>query len=119
MKSSLDAVNCTNVDESVKALSNCSSFTWKMAYTNNSPGNCSAENYTGIVCRQQLQSWQECAVVGADNVFLDLTFMEQSQGKRERDAAQFLNFYCQLYIFEVSTEAHYQYMNLLIQRVLD
>ena len=44
-------------------------------------------------------TWQDCAVGGADkDVFLGLTLMEQSQEERERDAAQFLHFLCQLYL---------------------
>ena len=90
-------MNCTNINESVKALSDCSSFSWGLGYPNDSPGNCRAEYYTGNVCRQQLLSWQECAIVGAEGVFLSLTFVEQSQEERERDAAQFLHFLCELH----------------------
>ena len=76
----------------------CSSLSWGVAYPNSShEGNCRPENYTGIVCRQQLMTWQDCAVGGAEkDVFLDLTLMEQSQEESERDAAQFLHFLCEL-----------------------
>ena len=72
----------------------CSSLSWGVGYPNGSlEGICRPENYTGIVCRQQLMTWQDCVVGGADkDVFLDLTLMEQSQEERERDAAQFLHF---------------------------
>ena len=90
-----------DVNESVKELGNCSSFTWSMAYPNDSPGYCSAVNYTGGVCRQQLQAWQECAVGGAGGAFLDLSFREQSQEERERDVANFLYFLVKLYLKEM------------------
>ena len=84
------------MNETVKALSNCSSFSWGLVYHHDSLDNCSAEPYAGSVCRKQLLAWQECAVGGAEDVFLDLTFMEQSQVERERDVAQFLHFLCEL-----------------------
>ena len=68
-----------------------------MAYSNESTGNCNAENYVGNVCRQQLLEWQKCTIGGAEGVFLSLTFMEQSQEERERDVAQFLHFLCELH----------------------
>ena len=44
-------------------------------------------------------TWQDCAVGGAEkDVFLDLTLMEHSQEKRERDAAQFLHLLRELYL---------------------
>ena len=68
-----------------------------MADPDESLGNCSAENYTGSVCRQQLMTWQECILGGeAEDVFLDVTLMEQSQEERERDAARNLHFLCEL-----------------------
>ena len=79
-----------------------------MTYPNDSPDNCSAVNYTGSVCRQQLQAWQECAVGGAGEVFLDLTFRKQSQEERERDVARFLYFLGELYskeLMEIVTNA--------------
>ena len=88
-------MDCSNVNEDVKASGMyCSSLSWGVAHPNGShEGNCRVENYTGIVCRQQLMTWQDCAVGGADkDVFLDLTLMQQSQEQRERDAAQFLYF---------------------------
>ena len=88
----MEAVNCSNVNESVKELSSCSLFSWSMAYPNDRPGNCSAENYTGSVCRPQLLLWQDCSVGSREDVFLDLTLMEHSQEERESDVAQFLHF---------------------------
>ena len=58
---------------------------------------CSVEAYTGSVCKQQLLEWQECAVGGAEDVFLDLTSMDQSQQERERDVAQLLYFLRKLF----------------------
>ena len=95
LESSSTEVNCSNINESVRASGMyCSSLSWGVTYPNGSlTGNCSAKNYTGIVCRQQLTTWQDCVVGGADkDVFLDLTLMEQSQEEKERDAAQFLHF---------------------------
>ena len=92
-------MNCSTINESVKASGNCSSFSWGVAEPNGSHAvsNCSAELYTGIVCRQQLIVWQDCAVGGeSKDVFLDLTLMEQSQEKREKDAAQLLHFFREL-----------------------
>ena len=63
-----------------------------VAYRNDSLGNCSAAPYSGSVCRPQLLAWQDCAVGGAEDVFLDLSLMEQSQEESERDVAQFLHF---------------------------
>ena len=63
-----------------------------MAYPHGDFDGCSAEPYTGSVCRQQLLVWQECTVGGAEDVILDMTFMEQSQDERERDVAQFFHF---------------------------
>ena len=94
-------MNCSNINESVMASGMyCSSLSWGVAYPNGShKGNCRPENYTGIVCRQQLMTWQDCVVGGEHkDVFLDLTLMEQSQEERERDAAQFLHFLCELYL---------------------
>ena len=88
----MNAVNCSNMNASVKALSCCSSFSWSMAYPNDRPGNCSAENYTGSVCRPQLLLWQDCSAGSREDVLLDLTLMEHSQEERERDVAQFLHF---------------------------
>ena len=88
----MDAVNCSNVNESVKALSSCSSFSWSIAYSIDRPGNCSGENYTGSVCRPQLLLWQNCSAGSGQDVLLDLTLMEHSQEERERDVAQFLHF---------------------------
>ena len=93
---SSEPVNCTKFNESIKALSNCSSFSWGTANPHDSPGNCSGENYTGSVCRQQLLAWQKCAVGGAEYVLLDLSLMEQSQEEREKDVSQFLHFLCEL-----------------------
>ena len=92
-----DAVNCTNINESTKTANNCSPFTWGMAYLNDSPGNCSAESYTGSVCKQQLLSWQECAFGGTEDVLLDLTYMKESQEEREKIVAQFLHFLREFY----------------------
>ena len=94
-------MNCSTINESVKASGNCSSFSWGVAdpHGTHAAGNCSAEIYTGIVCRQQLSAWQDCAVGGANkDVFLDLTLMEQSQEERERDAAQLLHFLRELFV---------------------
>ena len=94
-------MNCSNINESVGASGKyCSSLSWGVAYPNGSlEDNCRAENYTGIVCREQLVTWQDCSVGGADkDVFFDLTLMEQSQEERERIAAQFLHFLCELYL---------------------
>ena len=85
-------VNCKRLNESVQPLSNCSSISWGEAYSNNGLANCSAEPYTGSVCRQQLLAWQGCAVGGAQDVLLDMTLVELTQVERERDAAQFLHF---------------------------
>ena len=94
-------MNCSNINESVTTSGMyCSSLSWGVAYANGShEGNCRAENYTGFVCRQQLMIWQDCVLGGEHkDVFLDLTLMELSQEERERDAAQFLHFLCQLYL---------------------
>ena len=96
-ESSSVPVNCVNVNESVKELSNCSALSRGIAYPNDSLGNCSTENYTGSVCRQQLLAWKECAVGGAKEIFLDLTFIKLSQEEKERDAAQFLHFLRELH----------------------
>ena len=102
-----DAVNCTNINKSIKAANNCSSFSWGLAYPNDSPGNCSAENYTGSVCRQQLLAWQECAFGGTEDVFLDLTYMKESQAERERNVAQFLHFLRELCSQSLFMQARY------------
>ena len=94
---SSSVVNCAKINESVKELSNCSSISWSEVPPNGSLGNCSAELYTGSVCRQQLLAWQGCAVGGAEDVFLDLTSMVQSQEESERDAARFLHYLRELY----------------------
>ena len=67
----------------------CSLVSWGTAYPEKSTGNCSAEPYTGNVCRQQLLAWQECAVGVVEEVLLDGRLMEQSEAERERDIAQF------------------------------
>ena len=89
-------VNCMRVNESVQPLNNCSSVSWGEAFPNDGLANCSAEPYTGNVCRQQLLAWQECAVGGSEDVLLDMTLVELTQVERERDAAQFLHFLCEL-----------------------
>ena len=87
------SLNCSAISRTQgKGKTNCSSFSWGLAYSNGSLGNCSAETYIGGVCRPQLLEWQECAVRGSEGVFLDLTFMKQTQLERERDVAQFLHF---------------------------
>ena len=92
-------MNCSYINESIKASIKCSPFSWGVVYANGSLGNCSEENYTGSVCRQQLLEWQECAVEGPNkDVFLDLTLMELSQQERERDVAQFLHFLREFYM---------------------
>ena len=88
----IDAVNCSNINGSVKESSGCSLFSWSTAYSNDRPGNCSAENYTGSVCRPQLLLWQDCSAGSRQDVLLDLTLMEHSQEEGERDASQFLHF---------------------------
>ena len=90
------AVNCTNVNETLKVLRNCTFFTWEMVYSSNNQSHCSAEPYTGSVCSRQLLAWQECKIGGSENVLLDMTLKEQSQQERERDVAQFLHFLCEL-----------------------
>ena len=97
MSSSIQ-VDCAVINESVKTLGNCYSFSWGMAYPSNIPGNCTAERYTGSVCRPQLLEWQECTAGGADDVFIDLAIMEQSQEESERDVAQFLHFLSELIV---------------------
>ena len=87
-----NAVNCSNINTTGKPSSSCSSFSWSMAYSNDRPGNCSAKNYTGSVCRPQLLLWQDCSVGSRQDVLLDLTLMEHSQEERERDVAQLLHF---------------------------
>ena len=87
----MDAVNCSIANTSVKAWSNCSLLSWSMAYATDSPGSCSAENYTGSVCRPQLLLWQDCTAGSRQDVLLDLTLTERSQEERERDVAQFLH----------------------------
>ena len=89
-------VNCALINESVKAMNSCSSISLGVAYRNDSLGNCSASPYTGSVCRPQLLAWQDCAVGGTEDVFLDLSLMEQSQEESERDVAQFLHFLSEL-----------------------
>ena len=89
-------VNCTSINESVKGLRNCSSFSWGISNPNERFDQCSPESYTGSVCRQQLLTWQECAVGGAEDVYLEMTFMKKSQEENERDAAQFFHFLCEL-----------------------
>ena len=89
-------VNCTGYWFSNST--DCSPFSWTVANPDEGSVGCSAEVYTGSVCRQQLLGWQECAVGGAEDVFLDLTSMDKSQLERERDVAQFLYFLRELYI---------------------
>ena len=76
----------------------CSPFSWNVVDPNEESGGCSAEAYTGSVCSQHLLAWQECAVGGAKDVFLDVTSMDQSQQERERDVAQFLYFLGELFL---------------------
>ena len=75
----------------------CSSLPWSSAYISNSTANCNVSVYTGSVCRQQLLTWQECAVGSIEDILLDLTFMQQSQEESERDVAQFLYFLRELF----------------------
>ena len=105
-------MNCFNINESVRASGMyCSSLSWGAKYSNASlEGICRPENYTGSVCREQLVTWQDCSAGGEHkNVYLDLTLMEQSQEERERDAAQFLHFLCELNfsMHSVYIGAHY------------
>ena len=86
-------VNCNAVHyRSTNDTTKCSSLPWKNGSLTNSTNGRNVSVYTGSVCRQQLLAWQECAVGDAEDVFLDLTFMEQSQEKSERDVARFLHF---------------------------
>lgn len=77
-------------------MSICSSLSWGMAYSQDIPRDCSAQTYSGSVCRQQLQAWQECAFGTAEDVFLDQNFMEQSQEEWEKDVVQFFHFLSEL-----------------------
>ena len=83
-------LNCTTGVENASV--DCSLISWGTAYPEMHSGNCSAEPYTGSVCRQQLLAWQDCAVGGVEEVLLDGSLMEQSQAERERDTAQFHHF---------------------------
>ena len=87
----MNAVNCSNTNTSLKALSNCSLSSWSTGHPNDRPGSCTAENYTGSVCRPQLLLWQDCSAGSREHVLLDLTLMEHSQEEREKDVAQFLH----------------------------
>ena len=89
-------VNCISINESVKGLHNCSSFSWGISPSTASFDQCGPEFYTGSVCRQQLLAWQECSVGSAEDVYLEMTFMEKYQEESERDATQFLQFLCEL-----------------------
>ena len=55
-------------------------------------GVCNPKPYTSSLCRQQLLTWQECAVGEAKDPFLDLDFEELSLEEREKDVSQFLYF---------------------------
>ena len=91
------SVNCTRLSGQVNELANCSYSSWGLHLSNGSPGKCRAETYIGNACRQQLMAWQECAFGSAGDVFLDASFMHQSQPERERNAARFLHFLCELF----------------------
>ena len=92
-------MNCTerlHLDHYTTKTSNCSLFAWRKGFRNNASASCSAETYTGNVCRQQLLAWQECAVGGAEDVHIELTVAELSQAKKEKDVSQFLQFLSKL-----------------------
>ena len=94
--------NCTKLNITVNTSSDCSSFSWAMAYSNESTDNCTAVPYTGSLCELQFLMWQECVGREELGMFLDVSIMESSQEEKERDVAQFLHFlrkfdhfYCQ------------------------
>lgn len=92
-------VNCTKKSKGDDGTitSNCSLFVWGEIIPTNSDASCSAERYTGSVCRQQLLAWQECAIGGAEDVFLDRMITELSQPQREKQAYQFLQLLRKFY----------------------
>ena len=93
---STQKVNCSNVHIPYplsNRSANCSSLPWDIANVNNGTNSCSVSTYNGSVCKQQLLSWQECAVGGSENVYLDMAFVEHSLWEEsERNVAQFLHF---------------------------
>ena len=100
-------MNCAkklHLEDDTTKTSNCSLFAWRKGIRNNTNASCSAETYTGSVCRQQLLAWQECAVGGAEDVHIELTVTELSQAKKEKDASQFLRFLSKL--MDISHDQH-------------
>ena len=85
-------VNCTEMIGSGLGSVDCISYSWGMVLDDENHGVCNPKPYTSSVCRQQLLAWQECAVGGGEDVFLDLTFGELSQEEREKEVSQFLYF---------------------------
>ena len=92
------AVNCTEQNASLISTNGCSSHSWGTVYHDQNNGSCVPEAYTGIVCRQQLLTWQECVSGRSGEVLLDSTFKEKSHDELERDVSQFLHFLRKYYI---------------------
>ena len=85
-------LNCSVINGSELESVDCLSYSWGRVLDVENDGVCNPMPYSGSLCRQLLLAWQECAVRGAEDVLLDLTFGELSQEERERDVSQFLYF---------------------------
>ena len=108
-------INCTERNGSEFGSVDCISYSWGIVLDDENHGNCTPIPYTGSICRQQLLTWQECAVGGAEDVFLDLTFGELSQEERERDVSQFLYFLRRLsHTYAALMNVNVQLLNSLI-----
>ena len=90
-------VDCERISQGINESTGCSFISWGMDLLSDYNGSCSAEAYTGSACRQQLLAWQACAIGQSEPIFLDLSFMEQSLKKRERDVSRFIHFLCKFF----------------------
>ena len=85
-------MNCSDINASEVGSVDCLSYSWGRVIDEDNHGVCNLNPYASSLCRQQLLAWQECAVGGAEDLLLDLTFGELSLEERERDISQFRHF---------------------------